>query len=252
MTTLIDTIKRIDNTICRHLDSIDGSTRGIISQDIIKHLISFVEHIMLNFYSRNTDIPNSTENITKGIEYAQTTSELKELYRFHKYLSIVAIHYTLDEDNSERLMLKYYKYLLDTKTIVKKYWGLEILHNLDKFPCKSDTSLEEYHKKIIEKIEMYPVEFSAKGDKYYIQKLKEIIVGRKTYYEVTFTPALGNTNKSHRVIAFTKLPVISNYASCFKLIETSIDILGRTMPITLIIGWSIAIRECEYKHLSYT
>ena len=98
---------------------------------------------------------------------AQVTSELKELYRFHKYLNIVAIHYSLDEGNSERLMLKYYKYLLDMKNLVEKYWNMEILHNLDKFPLKTDTELEEYHRKIAEKIEMFPADFSAKGAKYY-------------------------------------------------------------------------------------
>ena len=250
MPTLIDRITTIDRTICRHLDSIDGSTRGVISQDILQHLIAFVEHIMLNFYSQNTDIPNTPENIAKGIEHAQVTSDLKGLYRFHKYLNIVAIHYSLDEDNSERLMLKYYKYLLDIKNLVMKHWRMEILHNLDKFPLNTDTALEEYHRKIAEKIEIYPAEFSAKGDKYYIQKLKEIIVDRKTYYEVTFTPALGNTNKSHRVIAFTKLPVISNYASTFSIEETTINILGKTMPITLIVGWEVAIRECEFNNFA--
>ena len=63
---------------------------------------------------------------------------------------------------------------------------------------------------------MFPADFSAKGAKYYIQKKKPIIIGKRTYYEVTFVPALGHTNKSHRVIAFTKLPVMSNYAPCLK------------------------------------
>ena len=48
MPTIIDRIKTIDKTICRHLDNVDGKTRGIISQDVIAHLIAFVEHIMLN------------------------------------------------------------------------------------------------------------------------------------------------------------------------------------------------------------
>lgn len=251
MPTLLEKIENVDRAICRHLDSIEGSERGVISQDIIRCLISFVEHIMLRFYSHNAEIAVTPENIEQAAEYAQVTSEFKELYRFHKYLKIVSIHYFLDEDNSERLMLKYYKYLLDVKNLVEQYWGIEILHNLDKFPLKTDTALEEYHRKIAEKIEMRPVSFTAKSDKYYVQKLKEIIVGRKTYYEVTFTPALSSTNKSHRVIAFTKLPVMSNYACMFNLQETTIEILGRTMPITLIVGWQVAIRECEYKHLSY-
>ena len=251
MATLSEKILSIDKTICRYLDQAELSERGIVSQDIIAHLIAFVEHIMLNFYSKNTDILDTTENIEKGIVNAQVTSELKELYRFHKYLNIVAIHYSLDEGNSERLMLKYYKYLLNMKNLVEKYWNMEILHNLDKFPLKTNTELEEYHRKIAEKIEMFPADFSAKGAKYYIQKKKPIIIGKRTYYEVTFVPALGHTNKSHRVIAFTKLPVMSNYASMFEIKETTIEILGKIMPITLIVGWQIAIRDCEYKHFSY-
>lgn len=250
MPTIIDRIKTIDKTICRHLDNVDGKTRGIISQDVIAHLIAFVEHIMLNFYSHNRDIPNTEDNIQKGIEYAQTTSELKELYRFHKYLNIVAIHYSLDEDSSERLMLKYYKYLLTIQTIVRKSWGLEILHNLDKFPLNTDTSLEEYYKKISEKLEMYDTELSANGDTYYIQKLKSFFVNKNHYYEVTFTPAMGRTSKSHRVIAFTKIPIISNYASKFRIQETSIEVLGKTMPIALIVGWEVAIRECEFNNFA--
>lgn len=80
MPTIIDRIKTIDKTICRHLDNVDGKTRGIISQDVIAHLIAFVEHIMLNFYSHNRDIPNTEDNIQKGIEYAQTTSELEPVH----------------------------------------------------------------------------------------------------------------------------------------------------------------------------
>lgn len=124
MATLSEKILSIDKTICRYLDQAELSERGIVSQDIIAHLIAFVEHIMLNFYSKNTDILDTTENIEKGIVNAQVTSELKELYRFHKYLNIVAIHYSLDEGNSERLMLKYYKYLLDMKNLVEKYWNM--------------------------------------------------------------------------------------------------------------------------------
>ena len=143
MATLSEKIISIDKTICRHLDQAELSERGIISQDIISHLIAFVEHIMLNFYSKNTDMLDTPENIEKGIVNAQVTGELKELYRFHKYLNIVAIHYSLDEDSSERLMLKYYKYLLDVKNLVEKHWNMEILHNLDKFPLRTDTALEE-------------------------------------------------------------------------------------------------------------
>lgn len=73
--------------------------------------------------------------------------------------------------------------------------------------------------------------------------------GRK-YYEVTFAPAKDRENKAGRVIAFTRLPIISNYASRFQLINESIEILGKTMPILIIVGWEVSIRGCEFKNFS--
>ena len=53
---------------------------------------------------------------------------------------------------------------------------------------------------------------------------------------------------SNRVIAFTKLPIKSNYASKFHLIHETIEILGKTMPIIIIDGWEVSIRDCEFQN----
>ncbi len=241
-------IQVIDNAICRHIDSINGSTRGAISQDILTKLISFVEHIMLKFYSNGYDLDDNEENIQAAIEFTQVNGELKTLYRFRNYLQIVAAHYTLDENASERLMLKYYQYLLEMKNLVRKYFNIHILHNLNKFPLHLDSALQEYYAKIAERIEQHPAQLSAQGNKYYIQKIKPFFVGNNIYHEVTFTPAVDKATKSSRVIAFTKLPVASNYASRFQLVESSVEILGKTMPIVIITGWEVSIRDCEFQN----
>ena len=76
-----------------------------------------------------------------------------------------------------RYCLKYYQYLLEAKNLIWNYYGIEVLHNIDKFPLHLDDTLQEYYKKISEKIERYPVEFKAeKNDKYYIQKIKPLFV----------------------------------------------------------------------------
>src|SRR5574344_2139725 len=59
-----------------------------------------------------------------------------------------------------------------------------------------------------------------------------------------------NKSKSNRVIDFTKLPIKSNYASKFHLVQDSIEILGKTMPIIIIDGWEVAIRDCEFKNFA--
>jgi GTPase SAR1 family protein len=251
MGTIENEIMITDKVICRYLDEIEDSTRGIISQDILAHLKNLVEHVMLKYYSPNVDIEDSEENIEKAVEHAQTDSRLKVLYRFRNYLDIVASHYTLDEDSSERLMLKYYDYMLETKNLLYEDFHITILHNLDKFPLNLDTALQEYYSKIAEKINQYDVDFVGAGEKYYIQKIKPIHVNHRRYFEVTFISAKDRESKAGRVIAFTKLPVMGNYASRFRFQEESIQILGKTMPVLLIVGWEVSLRGCEFKNFSF-
>lgn len=251
MPTIDESIKRIDSVICRHLDEIENNSRGAISQDILAQLIKFVNHIMLKFYANGKEIPITAENMAKATEFAQINSDLYTLYKFHDYLEVVTTQYTLDEDGSERLMLKYYQYLLEAKNLIKHYYGIDILHNIDKFPLHLDDTLQKYYKKISDKIEQHPAVFHTDSkDKYYIQKIKPLFVNRKIYYEITFTPIddRKNKSKSNRVIAFTKLPIKSNYASKFHLIHETIEILGKTMPIIIIDGWEVSIRDCEFQN----
>lgn len=251
MPSIDESIKKIDSVICRHLDEVENNSRGAISQDILEQLTKFVNHIMLKFYANGREIPITADNIAKATEFAQINSELYTLYKFHNYLEVVTTQYTLDEDGSERLMLKYYQYLLEAKNLIWHYFGIEVLHNIDKFPLHLDDTLQEYYKKISEKIERHPVSLhSDSKDKYYIQKIKPLFVNRKIYYEITFAPIddRKNKSKSNRVIAFTKLPIKSNYASKFHLIHETIEILGKTMPIIIIDGWEVSIRDCEFQN----
>lgn len=253
MPKIDDSIRKIDSVICRHLDSIEDSSRGAISQDILEQLMKFVNHIMLKFYANGSDIEVNEENIAKATEFAQVNSDLHTLYKFRNYLNVVTTQYTLDEDGSERLMLKYYQYLLEAKNLLSHYYNIEVLYNIEKFPLHLDDTLQEYYTKISEKLERYPRRTdSYESNKYYIQKIKPLFVNRKIYYEVTFAPVddRRNKSKSNRVIAFTKLPIKSNYASRFHLVQESIEVLGKTMPIIIIDGWEVAIRDCEFKNFA--
>lgn len=106
---------------------------------------------------------------------------MKLLYKFHNYLQIVASHYTLDEENSERLMLKYYKYLLETRILLREKCGLEVLSNLEKFPLNVDKNLQEYYERISNKVDRYDTRLAGSGEKYYIQKSSHFLsVGKFT------------------------------------------------------------------------
>lgn len=162
---------------------------------------------------------------------------------------MVVSHYKPDEENAERLMLKYYDYLFDLREFLKKKYDFEIIHNLEKFPRSLDPKLQEYYEKIVDEIDKLPLMGkSAQGNRFYIQKVKPFYVRGNRYYEVTFSEANTKSIKTDRMIAFTKIPIMSNYASKLQLIPTKISIVGKQMPISIIVGWEISIRDCEFKN----
>ncbi|MEK8021781.1 MAG: ATP-dependent RecD-like DNA helicase [Candidatus Parabeggiatoa sp.] len=243
-------ILTIDTIICRHIDSLANSQRGAVSQDILSQLRNFVEHIMLKFYANGQDIDNSYDNICRAIAFVKTQGHLKVLSRFHNYLKIVVSHYTLDEENSERLMLKYYEYLLKIKNLMREKFPLDVLSNLDKFPLNMDSNLREYYEKIATKRNQRNERAISKSEKYYIKKIKPFFVNQQIYYEITFTPANDYASKFNRIIAFTSLEITENYAVKFALAPDSIKILDKIMPVTVIIDWEVAIRDCEFKNFT--
>ncbi len=242
-------IIRVDNAICRHINNIERDGRAYVAQDIVTDLRHFTEHIMLKIYAKGQDLDDNYENLCNGIAYVESRGEYKKIKRFHDFLQMVVSHYKPDEENSERLMLKYYDYLYDIREFLKKEYGFEVLHNLEKFPLDLDPKLQEYYEKIAIQIDRWPVvDNVTKGNRFYIKKIKPFYVEGRRYFEVTFSEANNKNTKTDRLIAFTRIPIISNYASKMQFVSTSISIMGKDMPINIIVGWEVAIRECEFKN----
>lgn len=249
----IDTaILTIDKAICKNIDRFDDSERGLLSQNVMSQLRNFIEHISLKAYSdsKSKNIEIIHENIVKANNYVKVRGNLKFLSKFHKFLQPVASHYTLDEENSERLMLKYYEYLLKIKSYLKKDHDLDVLENIDKFPINTDSTTKEYYEKIAQNINKFRIKNSY-NDRYYIQKIKPFFVNYEVYYEVTFTRANDNVSKFDRIIAFTKLDISSYYAVKLYISDDTMHILGKDMPIHIIDRWEVSIRPCEIKNFTY-
>jgi energy-coupling factor transporter ATP-binding protein EcfA2 len=252
MSKIDDKISKIDEVICRNIGIFDDSERGLLSQNILSQLRNFVEHISLKTYSGGKDIENTYDNIKLANAYVSSRGDLRFLSKFHKFLQISASHYTLDEENSERLMLKYYEYLLKIKSFLKKTYNLDVLENINKFPIKIDPALKEYYEKIAEKINRPEStrKKSTYGYRYYVQKVKPFFVNYEVYYEITFTIASDRTSKFDRIIAFTKLDISPNYAVKFTESSDEIEVLGKKMPIQIIDNWEVSIRPCELDHFA--
>lgn len=253
MNRLDNEILTINTAICKNIDKFHASERGLLSQNILSQLRNFVEHIALKEEANGQNIDFTFEDLKNAPNRLQPRGQLGFLRRFHNFLQGVASHYTQSEENSERLMLKYYEYLLRIKARLKNTYGLEVLSNIDKFPINTDPALQEYYEKIVERIER-PTKTRRKSpykDRYYIQKIKPFFVKHEIYYEVTFTVASTKVSKFDRVIAFTTLDISDNYAVKLSVIHDAIEVLGKKMPIQIIDKWEVSIRPCELNNFAH-
>lgn len=245
-------IKQIDKKICKNIDKFSIYERGILSQNILSDLRNLVEYTSLKAFSKETDIDITYNNIKQANNYVKQVSELNFLNKFHRLLQVSTSHYTLDEDSSERLMLKYYEYILKIKEFLERSYNLRILSCIHKFPIKLDSNLKKYYENIAEKINHSSTTsyHDSYSDRYYIQKVKPFFVDQKVYYEVTFTAAKDRISKFDRIIAFTNINIISNYAVKLSIRHEVIEILGKKMPIQIIDDFEVSIRPCELNNFA--
>ena len=236
--------------ICKNIDKFSWDDRWFLSQNILDKLRTFVEAIAVKLAKEEEYNHDVYKEIARPI--ISSSSKFKFLYRFHENLQVSKSHYEQSEQNSERLMMKYYEYLLKTKKLLKKECNFDILENLDKFPIKIDPALKEYYEKIAEKIEnKKEIKLNDKfNNNYYIWKIKPFFINNEIYYEITFSVATENNSKFDRVIAFTKIEILSNYAVKLKIINNEIEILWKKMPILIIESWEVSIRPCEFNNFA--
>ena len=254
MLRIDEQIMNSDKVICRHIDSLGNASIGEISQDILSQLRHFVEHIMLKIYADGNDIEDSykDDRIKKAKKCVKNQDTSRFIARFHDFLQVSVSHRTVAEENANRLMLKYYEYLLRIRNFLRDNYSMDVLHNLESFPIEIDDSYKEYYEKIAEKIDLYhtPIREGFRFDRFYIQSIKPFFVKGKVYYEVAFIPANDKASKTDRIIAFTDIELSDYYAVRFAIANNSIEIFEKTMPIRIIVNWEVNIRPCEYANFA--
>lgn len=218
---------------------------GHLSQSIIGKLRNFVEVVVVKFDSRYKEYSNNNFKTVKN--HVFSNSKYKFLKTFHKCLQEVSSHYTQSEEDCERLILKYYDYLIKIKLLFKEKYNISILENIDKLQKNNNNICEEYYKKIVLEIDKLPNKRKKLNydERYYIKKIKPFFINNKEYYEITFVIANDNLSKFNRVIAFTKLNILSNYSVKLSISSSEIYSFEKKMPILIIDDWEISIRKCE-------
>lgn len=117
-----------NQVIEKNISKFDDSERGLLSQNILAQLRNLVEYIFLKIYNQreNKSLEPKYENFRIAEKYVKRIGTLSFLRKFHDLLQISTSHYTLDENASERLMLKYYEYLLKIKSFLKEEYNLDV------------------------------------------------------------------------------------------------------------------------------
>lgn len=143
-------IIRSNKSIERHIDNIEFSNRGCVSQDVLQDLRTFVQTIMLRVYANDHEVSQNYGQSYHEIDTATRAIKTKVpfLGKFFDYLQIVVSHYTVEPESAERVMLKYMEYLVKTKRFAAEQLNLSLLNNLKKFPVNIDKNLQNTTKKL--------------------------------------------------------------------------------------------------------
>jgi hypothetical protein len=239
-------------TISENIEELAGN-RKLMSKNVIKQLRDLTEGVIVRAHTQSDDTTYDHDAIKAGTSWIGSSGKkFNFLHRFHKLLQQSESHYTFDGDVSERLMLKYYTYLLRIRTLLGDEFGLKVLANLEEFPVDLDPSLRDYHAKIAERIDAAALLAPGHGkdDHFYVQSVRPFVTGGRILYQVTFTSITDSPSKFDRIIAFTDIDMTSRYAAHLLLVHDEIEVLGRKMPISIVRGWQVAIRPCEIQHLA--
>ena len=248
MDLFVGKLLRTDKVICDNIDKRESLGDELLAQNIVAQLRHFVEGLARLICSREQSIADNEDGTKKAIKLIKSRANLVFLKRFHQCLQVSAAHSTVDPDAAMRLMHRYWDYLQDCKEYIKKEFGLDVLHNIDKFQPEQDNTLKEYYEKIALEISRKRIVEITENptDRYYVHKKKTFRVNGEKFYEITLSPADNKTSKFDNVIAFTKLNIPTFYAMHPRIVESSISILGRRMSINVITGFKVSIRPCEF------
>jgi len=249
MATVAQHITATDSAICTNIATLTNQ-RDLLSQNVLSQLRNLIDAVAVRLHTGSGDTEHDYPAIEAALAWVKANGQLNFITKFHALLQPSASHYTFDGDTSERLMLRYYVYMLRLRTLLHDQTGVVILHNLEAFPLDQDPAMAEYHRKIATEIDRPGRATSDRRDRFYIHKTRPFVAGGRVYHEVTFYKAVNRVTKADRIIGFTSIDIADNYSANLGLQAVTIDVFGQQMPVTLIRNWEVSIRPCELDHFA--
>ena len=253
MLNIDEQIKNIDQIICSNIDLLDFSivTRAIVSQNLLAQSRNLVEHVAVRGYAKGKDIEANRETIPEALEYIRHENKYLFLRKFHSFLQESKSHYTPDNDGAERLVLKYYEYYMMLRDFAKREFGLDLLHNLNKFPINTDKAVIGYYQAVASCLEKhYFPEHYSRNERLYVMQSKPIMITGKILYENTLIPANDAISKFDRFITFSRFMVPNHYAIRADIRGEYITIENQEMPVSILVDYQVSIRPCELNNFA--
>lgn len=241
-------ISNIDRIISKSLASSDPEDRGLLSQHILGDLRHLVEACMVRFTYGDRAASLDMSTIKHAVNHVASMGKYKFLSDFHQRLQASKSHYTLDEDGSIRLMLRYLDYLYKLRDFVQTEFGYEILTSLEDYPIRQSLQAP-YRKAIAHTIDAAAPSEPARldVDRYYVWRSTPFFVDGKVYYEVTLTSARDQPSNTDHFVTYSAHSILPNHAVRVSMTDARITVDGFNIPITIILAWSVSIRPCELK-----
>ena len=240
----------IDKNISAHKVLND---RRLLSQNVLSQLRNLTEDIaiLINNKENSLSLDCHYENVKTSMNFLSGIKKYRYIQKFHKFLQSTVSHYTPSENDAERLMLYYYRYLCMFKNTLEEEYSIIVLTNLEYFPIYEDNLTKEHYKKISKKIEEvnYKTNKYLKRGRFYVHKCRPIYAYGKIYYELTLTKATNYVNKFERILMYSKHYIPDNYSIKLSYIEKEIDLFSHKSKVKVIDNYMISIRPCEIKNI---
>jgi len=237
---IIRIINACNTQIVESIDSMSilNLSRDGISQRILPRLNDLCTSALL---LNSIKIGTQKTNLQLAWEQAVLSINTKYLATFLKGLRYVDNRIP-EEGQSERLMLKYYNFLWQIRAFLKNDFDIDVLHNLERFPRKTDKLDEEYYNLVASAIETHPLSIqSLSGSRFYIVKTTPFFVGKERYYEITLQLAGTYATKYNRVTAYTKENISSDYSVQIGYLEVPISLWGIETKVKVITNWCVSV-----------
>lgn len=248
----LHSIQKEDCFIVSSLAEIQEKDRKEIAEKIITSLRHFVQDIQC--FIREVNNPKvfdrRYDEQTQSNKYCRAQKKYQFLCEFLDCLNSSIGHQLILGEYAERLIQKYFYFLVKVKLLLFNEFGVSILSNLEKYPLDLDNSFLDYYRKIMCGFKNLPPSAAIKRtDQYYIQKKKAIFIDNVLFYEYTLTNANDGVSRFDRFTAFSLIDIYPNYCIKAKIVSKEIPYLDVCTPYSFIIDYSVSIRICEFEKL---